>query len=100
MLFIGSIYPNNILEDIIKEKTHADFAANTFQSGIIEGLQKCYKEVRIITSPVTSTYPKSQTLIYHKQKYSDAILINGRLIKPDKITDTGLFENSILHSCL
>lgn len=68
MLFVGSIYPDNILEDIINEKTHADFAANTFQSGIIEGLQKCYKEVRIITSPVTSPYPKSQTLIYHKQE--------------------------------
>lgn len=67
-IFIGSIYPKNVLDDILCEGTHADFAANTFQTGIIEGLHKLYEDVRIITSPVTSPFPKSHKLIYSKQK--------------------------------
>ena len=43
MIYIGSLYPQEILENIITEQSHADFAANTFQSGIVEGLQKYYK---------------------------------------------------------
>lgn len=65
-IFIGSIYPQAVLDTILKEGTHADFAANTFQSGIVEGLQKYYEDVNIITSPVTSTFPKSK-----QKKYSE-----------------------------
>ena len=66
MIYIGSLYPQEILENIITEQSHADFAANTFQSGIVEGLQKYYEDVNIITSPVTSTFPKSK-----QKKYSE-----------------------------
>lgn len=66
MIYIGSLYPQGILDNIITEKSHADFAANTFQSGVVEGLQKYYEDVYIITSPVISTFPKSK----HK-KYSE-----------------------------
>ena len=48
-IFLGSIYPQSVLDTILKEGTHADFAANTFQSGIVEGLQKYYEDVNIIT---------------------------------------------------
>lgn len=66
MIFIGSIYPQSVLDYILKEGTHADFAANTFQSGIVEGLQKYYKEMYVITSPVTSTFPHSKQKKYAK----------------------------------
>lgn len=62
--FVGSIYPHNVLETIISEGSHADFAAHNFQSGIIEGLHKYYDEMYVITSPVTSSYPKSNSLFY------------------------------------
>lgn len=65
-IFLGSIYPQSVLDTILEEGTHADFAANTFQSGIVEGLQKYYEDVYIITSPVTSTFPKSK-----QKKYSE-----------------------------
>ena len=69
MIFIGSIYPSNVLEDIIKEQTHADFAAHTFQMGMLEGLSQCYNKIQVITSPVTTTYPNSQKSQYHRKKY-------------------------------
>lgn len=68
MIFIGSIYPQEMLNDIIEEGSHADFAANTFQSGILEGLARNYESVKLITSPVTSPYPKSKHLIYKKDE--------------------------------
>lgn len=66
MIYIGSIYPQYVLEKILQEGSHVDFAANTFQTGIVQGLQEYYKDVYIITSPVTSTYPRSKHKKYSK----------------------------------
>ena len=69
-IFVGSIYPPEMLDSIIRENSHVDFAANTFQMGIVEGLTRFYDDFHIITSPVTSKYPISRKLCYGHKKLS------------------------------
>lgn len=66
LIFIGSIYPKEILDNIIQEKSHADFAAHTFQMSLLDGLECFYSDLTVITSPVTSSYPKSNSIICRK----------------------------------
>lgn len=72
-IFVGSIYPDKTLNDIICEGSHADFAAHNFQSGIIEGLHIYYDKMNIITSPVTSSYPKSKKLYYKSTEFEVSV---------------------------
>lgn len=51
MIFIGSIYPEKLLKELLSMQTHIDFAANTFQNALLSGLSH-YEEVNIITSPI------------------------------------------------
>lgn len=69
-LFIGSVYPTSMLNELLESGEHIDFAANTFQSGLIEGLSGFYDHFIIVSSPVTSAYPKSKHL-YFKRKCCD-----------------------------
>ena len=59
LLFLGSVYPNNLLDIYINNSISLDLAANTLQWSLISGLKNLYK-VRIISIPlVKSKYNKS-----------------------------------------
>lgn len=50
-IFIGSIYPEPLKDELLKLDACVDFAANTFQHAVLEGLGN-YTDVRVISSPV------------------------------------------------
>ena len=66
MLFIGSIYTKNLIEQLRRERSHIDFAANSFQSSILEGLVPLYDDTIVVTCPVVSPFPKSHIFFNKK----------------------------------
>ena len=81
-IFVGSVYPQQMLEEIIERKEHIDFAANTFQRSLLEGISLFYNKVTVITSPVTSTFPKSSTFKYGIQKIKEDMGNGMEVIMP------------------
>lgn len=51
-LFLGSIYPQSLLEELTKRKQFADYPANIFQQSLLKGLDEHYPDLSVITSPV------------------------------------------------
>ena len=52
ILYIGSIYPKDLLDKLVERKQHVDFAAQTFQSSVLKGLDQHTDDIKVITSPV------------------------------------------------
>ncbi len=52
ILFLGSLYPAELLGKLVERKQHVDFAAQTFQSSVLKGICEQTADVRVITSPV------------------------------------------------
>ncbi len=67
-IFLGSLYPSTMLEELIRRGEYADYPANVFQSSLLKGLFEINPDLRIVTSPVIkSPYFKVRDLC--KQKY-------------------------------
>ena len=82
MVFIGSVYPTGLIQKLLNRKEHIDFAANTFQRSLLEGLCNCYNDITVITSPVTTHYPKSNTKAYSRTVFKEVIGRELRLVFP------------------
>lgn len=90
MIFIGSLYPQSLYSQNLKEGTHIDFAAHTFQSSLLEGLSERYDDISVITSPVTSTYPSSKHLFYKSNR--EYLLTNRGRIKRTIVRQISFFN--------
>lgn len=51
IIFVGSVYPDKLYDELLRLNAHIDFAAHTFQSALLAGLDE-YTTVRVISSPV------------------------------------------------
>lgn len=51
-LFLGSIYPQFLLDELTKRRLYADYPANVFQHSLLKGLDEFYSDLRVISSPV------------------------------------------------
>lgn len=51
-IFIGSIYPQRLLEELVKREQFVDYPANVFQHSLLKGLDEHIADLRVITSPV------------------------------------------------
>ena len=51
-VFLGSIYPKELLEQLVKRKQFVDFPAQTFQQALLKGLKDKIESLRVVTSPV------------------------------------------------
>ena len=58
IIYIGSIYPPGQIDELKSLGSSIDFAAETFQSSLIQGLSNYYPEIKIITAPNISSYPR------------------------------------------
>lgn len=80
VLYIGSIYPEGLQEDLLKKGSVIGFAAHTFQSALISGLDECYPDMRVISSALTSLFPKIKELNCRQFDFSH----KGDEVKRDK----------------
>lgn len=66
IIYIGSIYPPFMIEELKAMNSSIDYAAETFQSSLINGISSFCKELKIITAPNVSTYPKIKKVRFDK----------------------------------
>jgi len=63
-IFIGGLYPNEILDEIKENTKHLDFAANTLQWALLNGFEANSYPVKVITLPTLRDFPQ-----YYKKTY-------------------------------
>jgi len=51
-IYLGSIYPDYLMHELVKRKQHVDFPAQTFQHSLLKGMMHYLSDLRIVTSPV------------------------------------------------
>ena len=75
--FIGGLYPNEVYPDILKNsKKNVDNAANALQWSLLSGFKDCGSDVRIISVPNVSTFPrkyKKMTVKAFKFIWNDSV---------------------------
>jgi len=63
-IFIGGLYPNEILDEIEENTKHLDFAANALQWALLYGFEANSYPVKVITLPALRDFPQ-----YYKKTY-------------------------------
>lgn len=67
-IFLGGLYPHERLNDIRKQGDNSmGIAANALQWSLLTGLDKFYPNIKVITVPYISTFPKKNKTIYFKK---------------------------------
>ena len=69
-IYLGSLYPDCLLEELVKRKQYVDFPGQTFQESLLNGLTEHIKNLRIITSPVIRSPRKDVKDLTGKQCFS------------------------------
>lgn len=70
LIFIGSVYPESILKELPSMGSKIDFAAQTFQTALLEGLDNFYPQRTIVTASPIDSYPRVKKLFFKRQLFS------------------------------
>ena len=70
VIFIGAMYPQGMQDQLLKMGSVVDFAGHTFQTALLDGLDHYYPDMKVISSALTSGYPKIKTLNFEKFQFS------------------------------
>ena len=70
VIFIGACYPEGMQEELIKMGSVVDFAGHTFQTALLSGLNGYYPDMKVISSALTSSYPKIKKINFPKMMFS------------------------------
>ena len=60
VIYVGSIYPPGSIDKLKAAGSNIDYAAETFQTSLLQGLCEYYPNLKVITAPNISHYPKIQ----------------------------------------
>lgn len=73
ILFVGFLYDKNIESELIENsKAGLQGAANTFQWGLVEGLEKClHKHIDLCTTLPVGTYPRHYNKLFIRRRKWD-----------------------------
>ena len=58
VIYIGSIYPPGSIDELKAAGSYIDFAAETFQTSLLQGLCEYYPNLKVITAPNIAHYPR------------------------------------------
>lgn len=70
IIYIGSMYPHGMQEELLKMGSVVDFAGHTFQTALLDGLDYYYPNMKVISSALTSSYPKVKKINFKKRLFS------------------------------
>lgn len=79
VIYVGSFYPKGMQEELLNIGSVVDFAGHTFQTALLDGLDHFYPYMKVISSALTSSYPKVKKLNFKKHLFSH----NGKKEKKD-----------------
>ena len=68
--FLGSIYPEPLLKELMARKQFVDYPANVFQLSLFKGLDEHLTDLRVISSPVIKSSYSSVKDICERCKFS------------------------------
>ena len=69
-IFLGSIYPEPLLKELMARKQFVDYPANVFQLSLLKGLDEHLLDLRVISSPVIKSSYSSVKDICGSCKFS------------------------------
>lgn len=70
VIYVGSIYPEGMIDELKGMGSVIDFAADTFQSSLLQGLCAYYPNLKVITTPNISAYPRVKKMSFSKDEFS------------------------------
>ena len=70
VIYVGSIYPTGKIDELKAMGSSIDFAAETFQTSLLQGLCEYYPQMQVITAPNISAYPRVKKLSFKKEEFS------------------------------
>ena len=70
VIYVGSIYPTGKIDELKAMGSSIDFAAETFQTSLLQGLCEYYPQMKVITAPNISAYPRVKKLSFKKEEFS------------------------------
>lgn len=69
VIYVGSIYPTDKIDELKKMGSSIDFAAETFQTSLLQGLCKYYPELKVITAPNISAFPRVKKMFFAQNDF-------------------------------
>lgn len=70
IIYLGSVYPQSLLEQLTKRKQFADYPADVFQHSLLRGLDKHCSNLTVVSSPVIHSSYSAVKDICGKRKFS------------------------------
>lgn len=70
VIYVGSIYLPGQVDELKSLGSSVDFAAETFQSSLLEGLHNYYPNLKIITAPNISNYPRISKKLFRRKEFN------------------------------
>lgn len=70
LIYIGYLYPDTLLQELIHLKSYIDFPAHNFQTALLKGLDKEFPKTRVISAAPVSAFPKIKKWHFSKQPFS------------------------------
>ena len=70
VIYVGTVPPNHIVEEIKGLGSYIDYATLTFQNALVAGLDYWYPNMRILSDIRVDEYPKVKKVIFKPEEYS------------------------------
>lgn len=70
LIYIGYLYPDRLLQELIGLKSYIDFPAHSFQTAMLKGLDRIFPQTKVISAAPVSAYPKIKKWNFKKQMFS------------------------------
>lgn len=69
VIYVGFIYPTKKIEELKAMGSSIDFAAETFQTSLLQGLCEYYPQLRVFTAPNISAYPRVRKIFFKEEEF-------------------------------
>lgn len=69
VIYVGSVYPPGKIDELKDMGSTIDFAAETFQSSLLQGLCSYYPNLKVITAPNITAYPRIKKVFFPKEEF-------------------------------
>ena len=70
VIYVGTVPPNHIVDEIKRLGSYMDYATLTFQNALVSGLDYWYPNMRIVSAIRVDEYPKVKKIIFKPENYS------------------------------
>lgn len=70
LIYIGYLYPDTLLQELVDLKSYIDFPAHNFQTALLKGLDKRFSQTKVISGAPVSAFPKIKKWHFRKQTFS------------------------------